>query len=54
MVITMNCIGVWGIETLAKIRRLKTPPLQINIARQDGQQLNVQGAVSGQRVPHTR
>lgn len=39
-----------AIETLAKIRRLKTPSLQINIAQEGGQQVNVQGEVSGQRV----
>lgn len=44
-----------AIESLARVRRLAshTPSLQINIAREGGQQVNVQGEVSGQRVPQT-
>ena len=38
-----------AIETLARVRRLarNTPALQINIAREGGQQVNVQGEVNG-------
>lgn len=41
-----------AIEMLAKIRRLSrdVPSLQINIAQEGGQQVNVQGEVSGQKV----
>jgi len=41
-----------AIEMLAKVRRMarSTPSLQINIAQEGGQQVNVQGEVSGQRV----
>jgi hypothetical protein len=44
-----------AIETLARVRRLarNTPSLQINIAREGGQQVNVQGEVSGPQVPQT-
>ncbi len=40
-----------AIETLARVRRLarNTPALQINIAREGGQQVNVQGEVNGQK-----
>ena len=42
-----------AIETLARIRRLarNTPALQINIAREGGKQVNVQGDVNGQKTP---
>ncbi len=42
-----------AIETLARVRRLarNTPALQINIAREGGKQVNVQGDVNGQRTP---
>jgi hypothetical protein len=41
-----------AIETLARVRRLtrNTPALQINIAREGGQQVNVQGDVNGQKA----
>ena len=41
-----------AIETLARVRRLarNTPALQINIAREGGQQVNVQGDVNGQNA----
>jgi hypothetical protein len=40
-----------AIETLARVRRLarNTPALQINIAREGGQQVNIQGEVNGQK-----
>ena len=40
-----------AIETLARVRRLErnTPTFQINIAREGGQQVNVQGEVDGQK-----
>jgi hypothetical protein len=42
-----------AIETLARVRRLarNTPALQINIAREGGKQVNVQGDVNGQKAP---
>jgi hypothetical protein len=42
-----------AIETLARVRRLArhTPALQINIAREGGQQVNVQGEVGGKKGP---
>jgi hypothetical protein len=42
-----------AVEMLAKVRRLarNTPSLQINIAQEGGKQINVQGEVSGQKVP---
>lgn len=42
-----------AIETLARVRRLarNTPALQINIAREGGRQVNVQGASDGQIKP---
>jgi hypothetical protein len=42
-----------AIETLARVRRLarNTPALQINIAREGGQQVNVQGDANGQKTP---
>jgi hypothetical protein len=41
-----------AIEALARVRRLarNTPALQINIAREGGQQVNVQGDVNGQKA----
>jgi hypothetical protein len=41
-----------AIESLTKVRRLarNTPSLQINIAQEGGQQVNVQGEVSGGKV----
>jgi len=41
-----------AIEMLTKVRRMarSTPSVQINIAQEGGQQVNVQGEVSGQRV----
>lgn len=41
-----------AIETLARVRRLarNTPALQINIAREGGQQVNVQGDVNGKKA----
>lgn len=40
-----------AIEALARVRRLarNTPALQINIAHEGGQQVNVQGEVNGQK-----
>jgi hypothetical protein len=44
-----------AIETLARVRRLarNTPALQINIAREGGQQLNVQNDASGAQATRT-
>ena len=44
-----------AIEALARVRRLarNTPALQINIAHEGGQQVNVQGDVNGQKATHT-
>ena len=41
-----------AIEALARVRRLarNTPALQINIAREGGKQVNVQGDVNGQKA----
>lgn len=42
-----------AVEALAKVRKLSrsTPALQINIAREGGKQVNVQGDVNGQKTP---
>ena len=44
-----------AIEALARVRRLarNTPALQINIAREGGKQVNVQGDVNGQKAAPT-
>jgi len=34
-------------ETLARIRKMRLPPVQVNIATEGGQQVNVQGKVEG-------
>lgn len=41
-----------AVETLAKVRRMTrdTPAVQINVAREGGQQINVQGEQAGQRA----
>ena len=44
-----------AIETLARVRRLarNTPALQINIANEGGQQVNVQGETNGEKASPT-